>query len=186
MPGVAVTKARSVKEPKAVKAQVATKVKGKSDARPKDARAPQSKPRLPKAAKKGEPVLLSGGNPQIAKGDGDGPVQAFIAAVPGWKQEVARRLDELIVQTVPNVQKAVKWNSPFYGVEGQGWFLSYHCMTKYIKVGFFKGASLNPVPPVESKDATMRYYHVHENEEIDEKQFTAWVKQASKIPGWMA
>ncbi|HEY0867230.1 MAG TPA: DUF1801 domain-containing protein [Fimbriimonas sp.] len=136
--------------------------------------------------KKSKPVLLSGGNPQIAKGDGDGPVQDYIAAMPGWKREVGQRLDALIGRAVPNVRKAVKWNSPFYGVEGKGWFLSFHCVTKYVKVAFFRGDLLDPVPPVGSKDPKTRYFHVHEGEEIDEERFAGWVKQASEHPGWMA
>ena len=130
------------------------------------------------------PRLLSGGNPQVAKGDGDAPVQAYIAACPAWKQGVARHLDALITRTVPGVQKAVRWNSPFYSA-GQGWFLSFHCFTKYIKVSFFHGASLRPVPPVESKDANVRYVHLHEGEALDEKLLTSWIKQASLAPGWM-
>jgi hypothetical protein len=130
----------------------------------------------------GEPVLLSGGNPQIAKGDGDAPVQAYIAAMPGWKQAVGRRLDALIAQAVPGVRKAVKWNTPFYGAE-DGWFLGFHCTTKYVKVAFFRGARLDPLPPVESKQPEVRYLHIHENEPIDEAQFTGWVKQASQLPG---
>lgn len=130
-----------------------------------------------------QPKLLSGGNPQIAKGYGDAPVKAYIAAMPGWKSEVGRRLDELIVRAVPNVQKAVKWNSPLYGMEGDGWFLGVHCFAKYIKVAFFRGASLNPVPPVESKMEHARYFHIHEHDEIDEAQFIDWVKQASQLPG---
>ena len=130
-----------------------------------------------------EPTLLSGGNPQIAKGYGDGPVQAYIAAMPGWKSEVGRRLDALIERTAPGVHKAVKWNSPFYGVEGDGWFLSLHCYTKYIKVAFFRGASLRPVPPVESKSQDTRYVHIHEHDPLDEAQFADWVKQASQLPG---
>ncbi|WP_181176034.1 MULTISPECIES: DUF1801 domain-containing protein [unclassified Mesorhizobium] len=130
-----------------------------------------------------KPVLLSGGNPQIAKGYGDAPVQAYIAAMPGWKSEVGRRLDQLIMQAVPGVQKAVKWNSPFYGMEGDGWFLGIHCFAKYIKVAFFRGLSLKPVPPVESKSKDTRYFHIHENEPIDEEQFVSWVKQASQLPG---
>jgi hypothetical protein len=126
--------------------------------------------------------LLSGGNPQIAKGYGDAPVQAYIEAMPGWKRDVGRQIDELVEQTVPNVYKAVKWNTPFYGFEGEGWFVGFHCMTKYIKVAFFRGASLRPVPPGESKQKDVRYYHVHEGDEIDEAQFTAWVKQASQLP----
>jgi hypothetical protein len=137
------------------------------------------KPRHRKAT---EPKLLSGGNPQIAKGYGDAPVQAYIAAVPGWKRDVARRLDELIVRAVPGVRKAVKWNSPFYGVEDHLWFLSFHCFTKYIKVGFFRGASLRPMPPGTSKQEKVRYLDIYEDE-LDETQFAAWVKQASKLPG---
>jgi hypothetical protein len=130
------------------------------------------------------PVLLSGGNPQIAKGYGDAPVQAYIAAMLGWKRDVGRRLDALIVRTVPGVRKAVKWNSPFYGVEdeGQGWFLSFHCFTKYIKVTFFRGTSLRPVPPGASKHKDVRYLDIHEDE-LDEAQFAAWVKQANQLPG---
>jgi hypothetical protein len=130
-----------------------------------------------------KPTLLSGGNPQIAKGYGDAPVQAYIAAMPGWKQGVGRRLDALIVRTVPGVRKAVKWNSPFYGVEGQGWFLSYHCFTKYVKVTFFRGTSLRPVPPGSSKHKEVRYLDIHEDDPLDEAQLAAWVKQASQLPG---
>ena len=131
-----------------------------------------------------KPKLLSGGNPQIPKGDGDAPVQAYIAAMPGWKRDVGRRLDELIVRAVPDVGKAVRWNSPFYGVEGQGWFLNFHCFTKYVKVAFFRGASLRPVPPGESKDEDTRYLDIHEDDELDEAQFTEWINQASQLPGW--
>jgi hypothetical protein len=130
-----------------------------------------------------QPVLLSGGNPQIAKGDGDAPVQAYIAAAPGWKGDLARTLDEIIVRTVPDVNKAVRWNSPFYGVEGQGWFLNFHCFTKYVRVAFFAGASLDPLPPGESKDEKVRYLDIYEGA-FDEAQFTGWVEQASKLPGW--
>ena len=136
----------------------------------------------PKADAK--PKLLSGGNPQIAKSDGDAPVQAYIEAMPGWKRDVGRRLDELIERTVPHVRKAVRWNSPFYGVEGQGWFLSYHCFTKYVKVTFIRGMSLDPVPPVESKDDETRYLHIHDDEDLDEELLTSWIKQASELPGW--
>jgi hypothetical protein len=133
------------------------------------------------------PVLLSGGNPQIAKGYGDAPVQAYIAAMPGWKSDVGRRLDALIVRNVPGVRKAVKWNSPFYGVEDPGkgdtWFLSLHCFTKYVKVAFFRGASLDPVPPVGSRHKDVRYFHIHEDDPLDEVLFAAWVKQASRLPG---
>jgi hypothetical protein len=131
------------------------------------------------------PVLLSGGNPQIAKADGDAPVQAYIKAMPGWKREVGRRLDTLIVRIVPNARKAVKWNSPFYGVEGQGWFLSFHCFTKYVKVTFFRGAALRPVPPGASKHADVRYLDIREDHEVDEELLANWIRQAAAIPGWI-
>jgi len=133
-----------------------------------------------KQAKK--PKLLAGGNPQIAKAYGDAPVQAYIAAIPGWKRDAGRRLDALIARAVPNVYKAVKWNSPFYGIEGNGWFLSFHCYTNYIKVAFFRGAALRPRPPGASKQKEVRYLDVRD-EELDEAQFVDWVKQASKLPG---
>ena len=140
-----------------------------------------TKSKGPAAAK---PVLLSGGNPQIAKGYGDGPVQAYIAAMPGWKSDLGRRLDAIVERTVPGVNKAVKWNSPFYGVEDQdqGWFLSFHVFTKYVKVTFFRGASLSPVPPGASKHKDVRYLDIHEDQ-LDEAQFASWVKQASQLPG---
>ena len=127
--------------------------------------------------------LLSGGNPQIAKGYGDAPVQAYIAAMPGWKRDLGRRLDALIVRTVPGVSKAVKWNSPFYGIEQGLWFLGIHCFAKYIKVAFFRGKSLRPLPPGESKQKEVRYLDIHEDDELDEAQFIAWVKQAAALPG---
>ena len=130
-----------------------------------------------------KPKLLSGGNPQIAKGYGDAPVQAYIADMPGWKRNVGRRLDALIVRIIPGVAKAVKWNSPFYGVEEGAWFLSFHCFNKYVKVAFFRGASLRPVPPGASKHKEVRYLDIHEGDEFDEAQFADWVKQASKLPG---
>jgi len=120
---------------------------------------------------------------QITKADGDAPVQAYIAAMPGWKSDIGRRLDALIVRTVPGVRKAVKWNSPFYGVEGDGWFLNFHCFTNYVKVAFFRGTSLRPVPPRESKHKEVRYLDLHEDDRLDEAQFAAWVKQASQLPG---
>lgn len=135
------------------------------------------------AAAKSVVKLLSGGNPQFAKGYGDAPVQAYIAAMPGWKRDVGRRLDAIIQRIVPNVSKAVKWNSPFYGIEEGVWFLGIHCITKYVKVAFFRGTSLRPLPPVESKQKEVRYFHIHEGDEIDEAQFAAWVKQASQLPG---
>ena len=130
------------------------------------------------------PVLLAGGNPRIAKADGDAPVQAYIFAMPGWKRDVGRRLDALIAKTVPGVKKAVRWNSPFYGIEGRGWFLSFHCYTKYVKVAFFRGASLRPLPPGESEQVDVRYLDILENDPIDEAQLARWLKQASRLPGW--
>ena len=130
--------------------------------------------------------LLSGGNPQIPKGGGDGPVEAYIAAMPGWKQEIGRRIDAIVTTAVPEVRKAVKWNSPFYGVEGNGWFLSFHCYTNYVKVALFRGADLRPVPPGRSKQEDVRYLDVREGDEIDEAQLAEWAAQASRIPGWLA
>lgn len=134
-------------------------------------------------AKDGKPRLLSGGNPQIPKGQGDAPVQAYIAAMPGWKRGVGERLDALITRTVPGVRKAVKWNSPLYGAPGgEGWFLSYHCYDRYVKIAFFRGALLEPVPPEPSKSGDTRYLHIHEREDWDEAQFADWVAQASRLP----
>jgi hypothetical protein len=141
------------------------------------------KSKAPAAAAK--PTLLAGGNPQIAKAEGDAPVQAYIAAMPGWKSDVGRRLDTLIARTVPAVRKAVKWNSPFYGVEGQGWFLNFHTFTKYVKVAFFRGTSLRPVPPGESKHKEVRYLDIHENDALDEAQLVTWIRQAAALPGWV-
>ncbi|HEY8615973.1 DUF1801 domain-containing protein [Phenylobacterium sp.] len=132
----------------------------------------------------GAPRLLSGGNPQIPKGDGDGPVQAYIAAIPDWKREVARELDALIVRVAPEVQKAVRWNSPMYGLEGQGWFLSYHCFTRYLKVTFFKGAQLDPPPPGPSKDANVRYLDIYQDAAPNQAQLADWIRQAAALPGW--
>ena len=137
-----------------------------------------------KSAKVAKPKLLAGGNPQIPMADGNAPVKAYIAAMPGWKRDVGRSLDALVARTVPGVCKAVKWNTPFYGVKGQGWFLSFHCITKYVKVGFFRGASLRPVPPGESKLKGVRYLDIHEDDQLDEKQLASWIKQAAAIPGW--
>ena len=157
-----------------VKAAVALNSKGKKGKTETPAPPP------PKAKVK----LLSGGNPQIAKGEGEGPVQAYIAAMPaGWKRDVGRRLDALIARTVPEVRKAVKWNSPFYGVEGRGWFLAFHVFTRYVKVTFFKGSSLRPPPPGTSKSGDTRYLDIHEGEDLDEEQFVEWVEQASRLPG---
>lgn len=151
--------------------------KGTKAAKPRMAK-PKVQPSEP-----GKPVLLAGGNPHIAKAYGDAPVQAYIAAMPGWKSDVGRRLDALIVRTVPGVYKAVKWNTPLYGFEGEGWFLGVHCFEKYVKITFFRGTSLRPVPPVASKMHDVRYYHIHENDQLDEAQLAAWVKQASELPG---
>ena len=130
-----------------------------------------------------EPKLLAGGNPQIPKGDGDGPVAAYIEAMPGWKHEVGRWLDDRIERTVSDVRKAVRWNSPFYGVEGQGWFLSYHCFTNYVKVTFFRGTSMEPMPPEASTQDGVRYLHVHEDDELEEALVTNWIRQAASLPG---
>ena len=153
-----------------------------SSASPKGARTSRTGPATSAASRK--PRLLSGGNPQIAKADGDAPVQAYIDAMPGWKRDVGRRLDAVITRTVPGVQKAVKWNSPLYGMPGRGWFLGVHCFAKYIKVAFFKGSSLRPMPAGASKDPSTRYLHVSEAEPLDEAQLAAWVKRASELPGW--
>jgi hypothetical protein len=146
-------------------------------------------PHRAKSARRGprkgaKPALLAGGNPQIAKADGEAPVQAYIAAMPGSKSDVGRRLDTLIARTVPGVRKAVKWNSPFYGVEGQGWFLNFHCFTNYVKVAFFRGTSLRPVPPGESKHKEVRYLDIREDDQLDEAQLATWIRQAAALPGW--
>jgi hypothetical protein len=148
--------------------------------RPRKSAAPRSDAA---SSDEAQPPLLAGGNPQIAKGYGDAPVQAYIAAMPGWKRAVGRRLDELIERAVPGVNKAVKWNSPFYGIEGEGWFLSFHCFTRYIKVTFFRGMSLRPVPPGESKSQDTRYLDIRQDEPLDEARFVEWVRQASRLPG---
>ena len=161
---------------KAVKKATAKRITAKKAASRKKA------PKRP-AGEAAGPVLLSGGNPQIAKGYGDAPVQAYIAAMPGWKSAVGRRLDAIIARTVPDVLKAVKWNSPLYGVEESVWFLGIHVFTKYIKVAFFRGAALRPIPPGESKQKEVRYLDIREDEPLDEVQFARWVKQASELPG---
>ena len=175
----------------ATRAGKTTRTGAKARSRPKaSAKArPAAREGKPIKARKGEKtavVLLSGGNPQIAKGDGDAPVQAYIAAMPGWKRDLGKRLDALIVRTVPTVRKAVKWNSPFYGIEGKGWFLSFHVFTRYVKVAFFRGASLRPLPPGPSKDEGTRYIDIHESDELDEAQMASWVKQAAALPGFLA
>ena len=155
-----------------------------------NAMANRASKKAPQVAKKAvakrvaaKPALLAGGNPQIGKADGDAPVQAYIAAMPGWKREVGRRLDALIVRNVLSVRKAVRWNSPFYGIEGRGWFLSIHCFTKYVKVAFFRGTSLRPVPLGESKQKDVRYLHIHEDDQLDEELVASWMRQASELPG---
>jgi hypothetical protein len=147
--------------------------------------AKRSRKLAPKPAKRvsAKPRLLSGGNPQIAKADGDAPVRAYIAAMPGWKRDVGRRLDALVVRTVPDVRKAVRWNTPFYGVEGKGWFLAFHCMTRYVKVAFFRGRRLRPLPPGESKQKDVRYLDIHEGDPIDERLVSSWIRQAAALPG---
>lgn len=149
----------------------------------KAAAKPPAKKRAAKPARK--PTLLTGGNPQIAKADGRAPVQAYIDAMPGWKRDLGRRLDAIIERAVPGVHKAVKWNSPLYGVPDEGFFLGIHCFTKYVKVAFFRGTSLRPMPPGASKSGDTRYLDIREDEPLDEAQFAAWVKQASKLPGWI-
>ena len=147
--------------------------------------ASKAKPLKERKREKGVVVLLAGGNPQIAKGEGDAPVQAYIAAMPGWKHDFGKRLDALIVRTVPRVLKAVKWNSPFYGIEGHGWFLSFHVFARYVKVAFFRGTSLRPVPPGESRHKEVRYLDIREGDELDESQIATWVKQAATLAGWI-
>ncbi len=149
---------------------------------------PSSKKRAARRGSKqptsnGEPRLLSGGNPQISKGEGDAPVQAYIAAMPEWKRGLGERLDDLIVRAVPAVHKAVKWNQPFYGNEGDGWFVAFRCYTKYVQLSFFRGTSLDPVPPKGSKHPEVRYLDIHEDDDLDEPQLTSWIEQASKLPG---
>jgi hypothetical protein len=144
-----------------------------------------ARPTRPRASATRRSKLLAGGNPQIAKADGDAPVQAYIAAMPGWKRDVGRRLDALIVRTVPSVCKAVKWNSPFYGIEGQGWFLGIHTFTHHVKVAFFRGMSLRPVPPGASKSKNTRYLDIRESDKLDEARIARWVKQAAALPGWV-
>ncbi len=131
-----------------------------------------------------KPKLLSGGNPQIAKADGDAPVRAYIAAMPGWKREVGERIDAIIVRAFPSARKAVKWNSPFYGVEGEGWIVAVHCFTKYVRVAFFNGSTLRPMPPGESKQRQTRYLDIRENDALDEAQISSWIRQARRAPGW--
>ena len=147
------------------------------------ARKTSKKPKTTPQNTTGEVRLLSGGNPQIAKADGDAPVQAYIAAMPEWKSNLGRRLDDLIVSNVPNVRKAVRWNSPWYGIEGQGWFASYHVFTRYVKITFLNGASLDPLPPGRGKDPDARWVDIYEGE-LDEEQMAEWVRQSAALPGW--
>ncbi|HZQ30967.1 MAG TPA: DUF1801 domain-containing protein [Mycobacterium sp.] len=134
-------------------------------------------------SKKAKPKLLSGGNPQIPKGEGNGPVQDYIAAMPDWKRDVGARLDDLIGRTIPDVHKAVKWNQPFYGHKGEGWFVAFRCYTNYVQVQFFKGISLDPMPPKASRQGDVRYFDIHEDDELDENQLRSWIEQASNLPG---
>jgi hypothetical protein len=182
MPGKAKPKAKGTSRASKPR-KSATKSPPKAGAKAKPG-ASEAKPIKVRKGEKVAVVLLSGGNPRIAKADGDAPVQAYIAAMPGWKRDLGKRLDTLIVRNVPNVRKAVKWNSPFYGIEGQGWFLSFHVFTHYVKVTFFRGTSLRPVPPGASKHKDVRYFDIHEGE-LDEAQMATWVKQAAALPGWV-
>jgi hypothetical protein len=172
-----------VKPRAAARGASTTPRRGKTRSRPKSGA--KAGPIQVRKGEKKAVVLLSGGNPQIAKADGDAPVQAYIAAMPGWKRDLGKRLDAVIVHNVPNVRKAVKWNSPFYGIEGRGWFLSFHVFTRYVKVTFFRGRSLRPVPPGASKQKEVRYLDVHDGDELDEAQMATWVKQAAALPGWV-
>src|SRR5688572_26620918 len=184
MPGKAKPKAKGTSRASKPR-KLATKSKSppKAGAKAK----PGASEAKPIKVRKGEKVavVLSGGNPRIAKADGDAPVQAYIAGMPGWKRDLGKRLDALIVRNVPNVRKAVKWNTPFYGIEGQGWFLGFHTFTHYVKVAFFRGTSLRPVPPGASKDKDTRYIDIHEGDELDEAQMATWVKQVAALPGWV-
>ena len=183
-------KAKAKRASRASRAHKPT-AKAKQAANSRTKSPPKTKPGASKAKpikrRTGEKVvLLSGGNPQIAKADGDAPVQAYIAAIPGWKRDLGKRLDALLVRNVPNVRKAVKWNSPFYGIGGQGWFLSFHVFTRYIKVTFFSGTSLRPVPTGASKHKDVRYFDIREGDKLDEAQMASWVKQAAALPGFLA
>lgn len=140
-------------------------------------------PGMVERPRKNAPTLLSGGNPQIPKGEGDGPVQAYVAAMPGWKRDVGERVDALVVRTVPKVHKAVKWNQPFYGAGDDGWFMAFRCYTNYVQLQFFRGTSLDPEPPKASKHPEVRYLDLHEDDELDVKQLTSWIRQASRLPG---
>lgn len=167
------------------RAKTKLKPKARRASRASGPRKPAAKAQPIKARKGKTPVLLAGGNPQVAKADGDAPVQAYIDAMPGWKRDLGKRLDALIVRNVPRVRKAVKWNSPLYGIEGQGWFLSLHVFTRYVKVTFFRGTSLRPVPSGASKHKDVRYFDIREDDELDESQMANWVKQAAALPGFL-
>ena len=174
------TKPIAARRPSRVKAKPGeskrTRVSGKSK------RPSTTKNKASKVAAK--PALLAGGNPQIAKGGGNAPVQAYIAALPGWKRDIGRSLDALIGRAVPKARKAIKWNSPFYGIEGRGWFVNFHCFAKYVKVAFFRGTSLRPVPPGESTHAEVRYLDIYEDDELDVAKLKKWFRQAAALPGW--
>ena len=145
----------------------------------------RAKPKAKAAAPRKTPRLLAGGNPQIAMGHGDEAIRAYVAAMPGWKRQVGERLDALVARTVPHVRKAVKWNSPFYGIADQGWFLAFHCFARYVKVTFFRGAALRPPPPEPSKDPNVRYLHLHEHDALDDAHLARWIRQAAALPGWV-
>ncbi len=189
------TASRTTRAAPAARATKAQKTAAKSEsaatskASPKASRKSKSPPKAARKVTAGtsesKPLtLLAGGNPRIAKADGDAPVQAYIDGMPGWKRDVGRRLDALIVRSVPQVRKAVKWNSPFYGVEGQGWFLGIHTFTHYVKVAFFRGTSLRPMPPGASKSKETRYIDIREGDALDEPELAKWVKQAAALPGF--
>lgn len=178
---------RASKKAAKVAKKPTTSSTGRGPAKPATHRRPARTSQARSSQKDATPRLLAGGNPQIAKADGDAPVQAYIAAMQGWQRDVGRLLDALIMRAVPStagLHKAVKWNSPFYGIEGRGWFLSFHCFAKYVKVAFFRGASLRPLPPGESKQKEVRYLDVHADDKFNKAQFAAWVKQAIQLPGW--
>jgi len=171
-------------QPIAAKRTAAQAAQGKATTAKAAAKKPAVRKQTPPRGGPAKVRLLSGGNPQIAKADGDAPVQAYIAALSGWKRELAAQLDQLITKVVPGVQKAVKWNSPFYGVEGEGWFLGVHTFTRYLKVCFFKGTSLQPLPPVASASGEARYLHLSDQEPFDASLLADWIRQAAAIPGW--
>lgn len=177
------TKAAKQAAAKAAAKTTAKKATAKKAVAKKTAATNEAASAKPRTAASDEPRLLSGGNPQIPKGYGDAPVQAYLAAMPGWKREIGRRLDALVERTVPGVHKAVKWNTPLYGVEEGSWFLAMHCFDRYVKLTFFRGAALNPVPAERSKVEGVRYHHIHEHDPFDEKLLADWIAQVCRLPG---